>query len=43
MLHIMSDWKDGVPRTAYRGVVKSHQGANTVYVRPRSLPPRSPA
>ena len=39
-LKIMSDTKDGVPRTAYRGVIKVHLGSNTVYLRPATLPPR---
>lgn len=36
---IMTDSKEGVPRTAYRGVVKFHAHTNTVYLRPRTLPP----
>ena len=39
-LKIMADLKEGVPRTAYRGVVKIHVSATTVYVHPRVLPER---
>ena len=36
---IMQDLKEGIPRTAYRGVVKFHAQGNVVFLRPRTLPP----